>query len=166
MTIFRTLLYIGFCIFFTSSLFAQDTLKLPTSKRVVISPGATFQKVWTGNVTIMYADYNMGPCNYAVAGPFIGSEIVVNGSNIIYAPKVGYQLAGMLICLRGSELNYIHNKSVDVRLLPEVGLDFATGLNLCYGYNFHVFGDKLNDVSNHRISLMFNIYFDPRKRKK
>lgn len=114
----------------------------------------------------MYANYEMGPCGYAVSGLRLGSEFIFSNPKIIIAPKIGYQFAGMLFCARVSEINYLHNNTVDIRLLPEIGIDFVTGANLCYGYNIHLLGDRYADISDHRVTLIFNIYVDPKKKKK
>ena len=148
----------------------KDTTKNQTKysepKRIVFSPGVAYQGQWTGEYTMMYADYDMGPCGYSVSGLRIGSEFVFNNSKTILAPKIGYQAAGMLICLRVSEINYLHNSTIDVRLLPEIGFDFITAFNICYGYNFHIIGDKYKDITNHRITLTANLYLDPKRKKK
>ncbi|WP_157446964.1 hypothetical protein [Cytophaga aurantiaca] len=115
---------------------------------------------------MMYANYNMGPCNYSVSGLRLGSEFVFNGAKINFAPKIGYELSSMLLCFRVSEINYLHDKSVDIRLLPEIGFDFVTFANICYGYNIHIGGDKYNAISNHRVTLTFNLYVDPNRKRK
>ncbi len=146
--------------------FAQDSTKYQTPKRIVFSPAITYQSQWTGEFSLMYASYEMGPCNYAVSGLRIGSEFVFSNSKTIIAPKIGYQLAGMLFCLRVSEINYFHDNSADIRLLPEIGFDFISLANICYGYNIHLLGDKYLDISNHRVTLTLNLYVDPNKKKK
>lgn len=153
-------------LLFTFIAFSQDSTKYQTPIRIVFSPAIIYQNNWTGEFTMMYANYDVGPCNYAVSGFRIGSEFVFTSSKTIIAPKIGYQLAGMMLCLRASEINYLHDKSVDVRLLPEIGFDFITIANICYGYNFHILGDKYDDISNSRITLTINLYVNPKKKKK
>lgn len=148
-----------------NTLFAQESLKPATSKTIVLSPGITYQHLWSGSLTVSYAGYDFEPCGYSAVGAFVGTEFLYKDSRFIYAPKIGYQLAGMGLCLRVAELNYIDGNSVDVRLLPEIGFDFLTRMNVCYGYNIHLFGDKLHYISDHRVTLMINFAFDVKKKK-
>ena len=141
---------------------------LAQSRGLVLTGGLIYQKRWTGDFAIMYGGYDSGgPCNpSAETGVGLGAEFVstLEGKMVI-APKIVCQ-AGSIIGFRASEINYLHsNGSVDVRLLPQIGIDMIW-INLFYGYNIHLFGSKFTDISSHRVSLNFNLFVNTTRKKK
>ena len=151
-----------------SALLLSITHCLAQDKVLILSGGVIRQKRWTGEFTLMYGAYdNGGPCNGpALGGVGLGAEFVsMQEGKTIIAPKITAQFSGLIFCFRASEINYLHNGFVDVRLLPEIGLSAFGPINLCYGYNFHLFGNKFNDISSHRVSLTFSLPVSVKKGK-
>lgn len=126
-------------------------------KRLTLSPALIYQNNFSGGFTIMDAYYDRYSGLYVVMGPFIGTEVVFDNPSPVIAPKIGYQISTMLVCARVSEINYFHARGTDVRLLPEIGIDLVGKINLCYGYNIHVAGNQYSNISNNRITLIYNI---------
>ena len=146
-------------VFLTAHCFAQGG-----GKSIQYSGGLIYEKNFAAHVSAMFASYGYTTGFYGMAGVGLGSEFVFTPTGTIVAPKLSCQIASYFVCFRLSEINYLHHNSVDVRLLPEIGIDFILIANLCYGYNIHLGGDKLTDISNHRVALTFNL-FGPFKRK-
>ena len=124
---------------------------------LIFSGGIIKQKRWTGDFVIMYGAMSGGPCSPPVlAGVGLGSEFLstAEGKTVI-APKITAQISPMLFTLKLSEINYLQGGSADIRLLPEIGLSLIGLVNVCYGYNIHLFGNKFEDISNHRMALTF-----------
>ena len=96
----------------------------------------------------------------AIWGPRFGFESSLTSKDYIFAPKIGYEISGLMICLRGNALAYLQNKRSDFRLLPEAGLSLSGVINLTYGYNLHIYGDKIRDITNHKFSLLINLNYD------
>ena len=63
----------------------------------------------------------------------------------------------MLFTLRFSAVNYFQNGNSEFRILPELGLSLGGWANLTYGYGIAFKNENLKNVSNHRISLTFNL---------
>lgn len=132
--------------------------KIPT--KVILSPGLIYQGELLGEINLMFSKLDMTTGGSAIWGPRIGLESSFTKNNYLIAPKIGYEFSGLLLCVRGNLLSYIQNKKIDVRFLPEIGLSLSGALNLCYGYNVHVIANKIDYISNHRISLTVNLDFD------
>ena len=81
----------------------------------------------------------------------------LDNKNYTIAPKVGYEISPMLYTLRLSAVNYFQNSNSEFRILPELGLSLGGWINLTYGYGISLENKNLKNVSNHRISLNFNL---------
>lgn len=81
----------------------------------------------------------------------------LDNENYTIAPKIGYEISPMLFTLRFSAVNYFQNGNSEFRILPELGLSLGGWANLTYGYGIAFKNENLNNVSNHRISLTFNL---------
>jgi len=146
-------------ILVSSSTFSQVGKKnIPI--KPILSPGLIYQNQFMGELNVMFSRLELTTGGSAIWGPRIGLESGFNKDKFIIAPKVGYELSGLLFCIRGSALTYFQANKVDVRFLPEIGLSLSGALNLCYGYNFHLFNDKIDDVTSNRISLTLNLDFE------
>ena len=143
----------------TSLSFCQVTPEKPPMK-LIMSPGLIYQGQFLGELNLMLSRLDMTAGGSAIWGPRIGLESSFRSDNYMIAPKIGYEFSGLLFCLRANALSYFQNGDIDLRILPEIGLSLSGAMNLCYGYNIHIYKDKINDVSNHRISLTINMDFD------
>lgn len=115
-----------------------------------------------GEVNLMLANYNSGgPCNPPViSGPRIGIESHLKQNSKVHAPKIGYEISGSIICLRGNLINYNFNGKNDLRILPEIGLSLFGAVNLTYGYNIPITNYEIVNLSRNRFTLTFNLDFD------
>ncbi len=130
------------------------------SKKVILSPGLIYQGELLGEINLMFSKLEMTTGGAAIWGPRVGIESSFTNNNYLIAPKIGYEFSGLIFCVRGNLLSYFQDKEVDLRFLPEIGLSLSGAMNLCYGYNIHIIADKINDISNHRISLTINLDLD------
>jgi hypothetical protein len=148
------------CFFLCTLSFAQSNKAQP-KKRLILSPGISYQKNMFAELNAMLIDEAAtrgGPCEGGLAaGPRIGMEMNFVASNRIVAPKLGYELSGQLICVRANAVYYISKTNKDLRLLPELGFSLMGTVNLCYGYGFSVLKDKIKEVSHSRITLTVNL---------
>lgn len=126
--------------------------------KLILSPGFSYQGQFFGEINLMYASHYIGHGGNAIWGPRIGIEANVNQDRFVYAPKLGYELSGLLIALRGNAVGYIDNKRIDLRLLPEAGISLLGAINLTYGYNLPVLRFKSPEVARHRITFTVNVH--------
>jgi hypothetical protein len=149
--------YFLFLLMLSSSSFGQ-TKKERSDYRLILSPGLSFQGQVFGELNLMYAKMeNGGPCNPPVIyGLRLGVETNFNKDHFVYAPKIGYELNG-LISFRGNIITYIDNGHTDLRILPEIGIGFIY-FSLNYGYSIPILDFRTPDISRSRISLTFNLY--------
>ena len=141
-------------------------IKAEDDNHLIFASGINIKKTLTFDLNLMYTKIEGSTGGYAYYGPYLGAEIFYNKSNSVFAPKIGYVFAGMLLCFRISELNYIYDKKIDGRILPEIGLDFLGFGNICYGYNMHIMGTKYVDIPNHQFKLTLHLLFFNLKTKK
>ena len=134
------------------------------TRLVILSPGISTQG--HGNfyteLNLMYAKLvEGGPCTIPVFyGPRVGIETNFNNNHYVYAPKIGWEASVYFIGIRGNLISYIDNGKVDLRLLPEIGISFFSGVNLFYGYNIPLLGYRTGATTKHRLTLTINIDFD------
>ncbi|GAA4307915.1 hypothetical protein [Nibribacter koreensis] len=150
--LFCTYLIVGF---FGVSAAGQD-LGDEDKRKLIVSPGIAYQGQVFGEVNLFYADVYLGH-GYGFLGPRLGLEANFRKDRFIYAPKIGFELSGMLIALRTSAVGYVDDTKLDLRILPEAGFDFFFG-SLTYGYNIPVLSYKSSEVKNHKISLSARIH--------
>lgn len=126
--------------------------------KLILSPGISYQGEFFGEINLMYSRLAIEHGGNTIWGPRIGLEANFSKDRFIYAPKVGYELSGMLIALRGNAIGYIDDKKLDLRLLPEAGLSLAGAINLTYGYSLPILNFKSPEVARHRITLTANVH--------
>lgn len=126
--------------------------------KLILSPGMSYQGQFFGEMNLMYSKYYIGHGGNAIWGPRLGVEVNFNKDRFIYAPKVGYELSGLLLAVRGNAVGYIDNKRLDLRLLPEAGISLLGAVNLTYGYSLPVLNFKSKEVARHRITLTANLH--------
>lgn len=128
----------------------------------VFSPGIIIQKDIFSEFNITIGDVSSEqhpkmPPIIGIIGYRIGLETnFKNKESFIIAPKIGYEISITFFTVRLSALNYFKNKQSEFRLLPELGLSIGGSINLTYGYGISI-GNTINDISNHRLGLSFNI---------
>lgn len=126
-----------------------------------LSPGIAYQGQPFYELNLLVGRYESGLSGNAFLGARIGMETnFANGDACVFAPKVGIEFSGMLICFRGTVLTYINGPHTQLRLLPEIGISLFCFANLTYGYAFPVSKSDHFDVSGHRIALSFNLNRD------
>ncbi|MBB6609912.1 hypothetical protein H7F15_02580 [Pontibacter sp. Tf4] len=150
-------LFLVFNLIVLSDVIGQ--VNLP-ERRLILSPGLSFQNQVFGEVNLMYSRLELSHSGTAIYGPRIGIETNFNPEHFIYAPKIGYELSGLIFSFRGSAVGYIDNRKLDLRLLPEAGLSLLGAVNLTYGYNIPVSDFRTAEISNHKISLITNLNWD------
>jgi hypothetical protein len=126
-----------------------------------LSPGIVFQNQTFGEINILVGRYESSTGGNAFGGIRVGLESnLKTKEEHIYAPKIGVELSGMLMCIRGTVLSYINADTVQLRLLPEAGFSYLGFANLTYGYNFQLSKADIAGISKHRIALSININRD------
>ncbi len=129
-------------------------------KKLILSPGVSYQKEFFGELSIMYAETAMNHTGLGIYGPKLGVEMNFKSDNFIYAPKLGFEVDVLFFCVRASAVGYIEDSNVDLRILPEVGFSFFGLANLTYGYSIPVMNYRVEDISRHRVTLTFNLSRD------
>ncbi|WP_179007817.1 hypothetical protein [Winogradskyella forsetii] len=133
-----------------------------TKTDFAISPGLILQGNLFADVNIMIGkvtvDLNSKIPIVGISGFRLGFESNFrNNENYTIAPKIGYEISPMLYTLRLSAVNYFQNGNSEFRILPELGLSLGGWVNLTYGYGIVLKDENLRNVSNHRVSLTFNL---------
>jgi hypothetical protein len=158
LTLKRTIFILTISILSYNSTIAQEKKKWPD---FAISPGVIFQRQTFGELNILIGRYESSTGGNAFGGVRIGAESnFKNWNDHIFAPKIGVELSGMVICMRATALTYFHNGDTQFRLLPELGISFLGFANLTYGYNFNLSKVDINGISNHRVCLSINLNRD------
>ena len=161
-TFFRILLFVSCC----SNVIAQSdstqtslhNRKKFTPPNIALSPGIVFQKQTFGELNLLIGRYSSETGGNAFGGIRLGAETNFrSGNENIWAPKVGAELSGMVICMRATTLYYISGPNIQWRFLPEIGISFLGFANLTYGYNFKLSGDPIDGIINHRVCLSINL---------
>ena len=157
-----TLIFCCFsCICFSQSENYSE-FKEPKTKGFVFSPGIIIQKEIFTEFSIGYGDIytdfkpKMVP-NIGFKGFKLGMETNLKSkADFIIAPKIGYEISITYFSIRLSALNYFKNNQSEFRLLPEAGISLGGLVNLTYGYGIG-FGNTIHEISNHRLTLSFNL---------
>ncbi|WGD35150.1 hypothetical protein [Olleya sp. YS] len=139
-----------------------SSFKESKSLDVVFSPSVLIQKevfvdanIGIGEVSTSFPE-KMFPI-VGFQGFRIGLETNLKANeDFIIAPKLGYEFSITFFSLRLSALNYFQNNQSEFRLLPELGISLGGLVNVTYGYGIG-FGQSINGISNHRLSLSFNL---------
>jgi hypothetical protein len=126
-------------------------------RKLILSPGVSYQRQFFGELNVMFSKLWIEHAGTAIIGPRIGVESNFSPTNFIYAPKIGYELSGLLISTRANMVGYIEKDKLDLRILPELGTSFLGAVNLTYGYNIPLKAFRATDVSKHRATLTANL---------
>lgn len=126
-------------------------------KKLILSPGVSYQKQLFAELSIMYAETAMNNTGLGIYGPKLGVEVNFKPDSFIYAPKLGFEVDVLFLSVRASAVSYVENRNVDLRILPEVGFSFFGLANLTYGYGIPVMSHRIEEVSRHRVTLTFNL---------
>ena len=126
-----------------------------------ISPGVACQGQFFGELNLLGGRYVSEMTGNAFPGVRLGVESNFRSKDeLIIAPKIGFEISGMVICLRGTALTYFQGPYVQVRLLPEAGISLLGFANLTYGYSFPLNNSDKFDLQGHRFALSFNLNRD------
>jgi hypothetical protein len=127
-------------------------------RKLILSPGVSWQGGLFEEMNLMLARSIIETGGNAFWGPRLGIETNFNSGHFIYALKFGYELSGLLICLRGNAILYVDGQKTDLRLLPEAGFSLFGAVDLTYGYSIPLLKSRINESPNHRITLIFNLH--------
>lgn len=136
--------------------FAQKKVK----SRLILSPGISYQRQFMPELNLMLAKSVIEHGGNAIWGPRIGIESNFSKNDLIVGTKLGYEMAGLIVCFRGNAISYFNQSKIDLRLLPEAGISLFGAVNLTYGYNFPLLDYRIPTISNHRIALTVNLDFE------
>lgn len=137
---------------------AEKTDRKFTPPNMALSPGMIFQKQTFGEINLLVGRYESSMTGNALYGIRMGAESNFrNGDQNIWAPKIGVELSGIVICMRVTTLYYVTEGNNQWRFLPELGISFLGFANLTYGYNFRLSGEPLDGIVNHRVCLSLNL---------
>lgn len=124
----------------SSPLFSQTFGEIGLSLSIINQPGGDF--------------ISIGPFGYNFYEASV--EFNFDGNNFIYAPKLTAGLNGLGVEFRANIANYFAEEKSDFRIIPEVG--FSPGpVGVYAGWNIHTFGEKIEEVSTFKLSLVFRI---------
>ena len=152
-----------FCSFSNAQSGEQDfETKRKQFKDILFSPGLIVQHETFLEFNLYIGDVTILPSSkipiVGVDGFRIGVETNLrDGHNHTIAPKIGFEMAVTVFALRLSAVNYFQNGRSEFRLLPELGISIYGWVNLTYGYGIPFNNGHLNNVSNHRVGLSFNL---------
>jgi hypothetical protein len=125
---------------------------------VAFSPGFILQRnvfmdanLFLGDI---YSDTEPKIPIMGVKGFRIGVETDFNRT---IAPKVGYEIAITVICLRLTLADYIQGNQSQFRLIPELGISIGGWINLTYGYGISLNKANLTEIGHHRLALTINL---------
>lgn len=149
-----------FCVTQTHFCFAQQERHEIIEPRYILSPGISYQRQLMPELNLMLAKSVIEHGGNAIWGPRIGIESNFSKKDLIVGAKLGYELAGMVLCFRGTTISYFNQNKIDLRILPEAGISLFGALNLTYGYNIPLLDYRIPGISNHRIALTANLDFD------
>ncbi len=96
-----------------------------------------------------------GSFMYADVG--LGTDFNFNSQQFILGPKISCESNFLMYAARINLTSYTNFKKVDLRLTPEFGLSWLGFATIYYGYNFRLNSNEFKLVSNHQISLLFNV---------
>ncbi len=129
-----------------------------TPPNLALSPGVVFQKQTFGELNLLIGRYESSMSGNAFGGVRLGAETNFRkGTENIWAPKIGVELSGMVICARGTMLYYIADANRQLCFLPELGISFLGFANLTYGYNFKLSAGTIDGIVRHRVCLSLNL---------
>jgi hypothetical protein len=129
-----------------------------TPPNLALSPGIVFQKQTFGELNLLVGRYESSMSGNAFGGVRLGAETNFRkGPENIWAPKIGVELSGMVICVRGTMLYYIADANRQFCFLPELGISFLGFANLTYGYNFKLSPGTIDGIVRHRVCLSLNL---------
>jgi hypothetical protein len=96
---------------------------------------------------------------YPVAswGPFVGVGATYGGDNNAFVSKLGYAHSKGFFGGRAQILNYTDFRSAQFAVRPEIGLSFASWLNLFYGYTINLESGKNLIQSGHTLSISLSL---------
>ncbi|MCZ8298385.1 MAG: hypothetical protein O9297_14335 [Flavobacterium sp.] len=147
--------FLSFIIIFSASVYSQEKKK---KYDFAFSPELISQKDLFGGANLLIGRVVNEKMIIGMSGVRIGVESnLKNNSDLIIAPKVGFETSGTILIMRFSAVNYFQNTKSEFRLLPEIGLSWGGFVNLTYGYNFRITNKQINDLSGHRFCLSFNL---------
>jgi hypothetical protein len=137
----------------------KDTTKKINWPNIAISPGIISQGHTFGDINVLIGRYEKNNDGIAFGGIRLGMESNFRKSKeLIYAPKIGFEIFSSFFCLRTTALYYMKNSTTQIKILPEVGISFWGIANLTYGYGFKVSKSQpgMGGMSNSRITLCIN----------
>lgn len=144
-----------FVIIFSNMLLSQEKEK---KYDFAFSPELISQKEIFGGANILIGKVVIEKMIIGMSGVRIGFETnFKNNQDFIIAPKIGFEVSGTILVLRLSTTNYFQNDKSEFRVLPEIGLSWGGFVNLTYGYNFRITNSQIDNLSNHRFCLSFNL---------
>ena len=147
--------FLLFMIIFSTNIFSQEKKR---KFDFAFSPELISQRDLFGGANLLIGKVINEKMIIGMSGVRIGVESnFKNKQDLIFAPKVGVEISGTIVVIRLSALNYFQNDKSEFRLLPEIGLSWGGFVNLTYGYNFRITNRQIEDFSQHRICLSFNL---------
>jgi hypothetical protein len=94
------------------------------------------------------------------------AESNIIGNELIYAPKISFELDPFLppICLSRLNLLYVTDfaNNASIKYRHEVGFSYLGILNVNYGYSFNITNNDFVKVK-HSVSIQWNIFWGERK---
>jgi len=99
----------------------------------------------------------------AILAPYFQFEFSPNSNNQIYGQKIGIEFSAVILSAKLSFSRYQQLNNIQYSLTPEIGLTLLSIITLTYGYNFNTSSKKIENISEHVISINVNLsphFFD------
>lgn len=133
--------------------------------RFYLSTGVVYQSITMFEIGVMYGVITAGPVlihggknHHIHYGIKFSTEASYINSRILLGPKLSIE--SNFYKVFGGRVNLIHYTNftdTDNCVSPEIGISFGGYFTFFYGYNIHLSKNRINEISNHRLSITLNL---------
>jgi hypothetical protein len=129
-----------------------------TKKEVAFSPGIVLQREVFAEANVLFGKVEIEKGICGISGIRLGVESnLKSGDEWTIAPKAGVEASLTIMSIRLSAANYFQNGNSELRLIPEMGFSWGGFVNITYGYGLKLSNSDITNLSQHRLTLSFNI---------
>jgi hypothetical protein len=157
---------------------AQETQSSDTFKTKIFKPfwtkprfvpkiGAGVQDRGFFEVGVQYHNIYWHPLSLASKGPYATVDVFIDGKNVLYGPKLGYEFTAGVIGA-AFDVTYFIDRNYDGEKsnrrafvgTPKIGLTILGFLDLYYGYQIPFSEEQIDSIHRNRFSITFNLNRD------
>jgi len=140
-----------------------------TQPRLVPKLGIGVQETAFMEVGIQLHKIYVHPLSLASAGPYLTIDGMIQDSEVILGPRIGYEITAGLIGLAADATYYSDFEDHAFVFTPRAGISIMGFVSLFYGRNLALSDFQFEHIDKNRFSLVFNLnrdYFNLRMAKK